>query len=155
MKKTVKKVTKKVQSKAALTSAVHLQHGNNHVVGVDALTVLLTKDGSCWFAQGLQIDYASSGASVDEAKANFEQGLMLTIREHLKVHGHIKNFLKVAPQEAWDEYFSAKASTECQKQKFTTVQSHRITVDAAQPAITTGFPFKEVTFVEMPQAAAA
>lgn len=88
-------------------AAVHLKHGDNHLVGLNALRVLLTPDGDAWFAQGLEIDYAASGATAEEVKTNFSEGLKLTVGEHLRIYGNIERLLKVAPQEAWSEFFSA------------------------------------------------
>lgn len=82
---------------------------DSNVAAVKALHVMLLEDGGGWFAQGLEIDYAASGRTQDEAKNNFGHGLALTLCEHLRMYGHIKKALVVAPQEAWQEYFEAPA----------------------------------------------
>ena len=54
--------------KQACTTAIHAKDGNNHCVTLSALRVMLLEDSSGWFAQGLEIDYAASGATIDEVK---------------------------------------------------------------------------------------
>lgn len=128
--------------------ALHLSNGDEHIVGLKALRVLLSKDGNSWFAQGLDIDYAAAGASIESVQENFEAGLCLTVHEHLKMYGHISKFLVVAPQEAWQEYYDAKP--ECIKQRFSTIQLHQ----AGCEEVTQGkvnhfdFPFNKVQFIE-------
>jgi hypothetical protein len=100
-----RKVNKRQKQRA--TELVHLTDGERHVVGLKALRVMLSHDESGWFAQGLEIDYAAAGKSMEEVKANFELGLALTMREHLKMHGGLEKLLQVAPQEAWQEFLDA------------------------------------------------
>lgn len=85
-------------------------HGS-HAVGMWALHVVIVPDGKFWFAQGLEIDYATQGETLEDAKQKFESGLAATIHEHLKVYGQLRNLLRVAPQDAWDWAFSASASS--------------------------------------------
>ena len=129
--------------------ALHLSNGDDHIVGLKALRVLLSKDGNCWFAQGLDIDYAAAGPSIDAVKKNFEAGLALTVREHLRMHGSISKFLVVAPQEAWDEYYQAKP--ECIRQRFATIQIHQIAAqDSPSECVpeSVSFPFNKLAFIE-------
>lgn len=102
-------VVKARVAKSQLTETLHISDGKHHVVAVKALQVLLSNDGDGWFAQGLQIDYAACGSTIDEAKKNFEEGLAQTIVEHVRMYGEIDRLLKVAPQEAWEEYLQAPA----------------------------------------------
>jgi len=84
-------------------------HGNTaegQVVGIGNLRVLLTQDDDAWFAQGLEIDYAAQGSSIEDVQHRFETGLEATIREHLKVFGGLSRLLKVAPPEVWQDLFS-------------------------------------------------
>lgn len=70
------------------------------------LRVLITKHEDGWLAQGLEADYAIDGATLDEVKQRFEQGLGLTVQSHLRVYKHAKNVLTVAPQTVWDKFFA-------------------------------------------------
>lgn len=82
---------------------------SENVAAVKALHVMLLPDDGGWFAQGLEIDYAASGKTQEEAKNNFGQGLGMTFCEHLIMYGHIKKALVPAGQEAWDEYYKTPA----------------------------------------------
>lgn len=139
--------------KKHVAEAVHAHHGDNHVVGVRSLRVLLTSDESGWFAQGLEIDYAACGQSIDEAKRNFEDGLYATVREHLIMHGGIKKFLKPASPDAWNEFYTAPMADV--KQTFSCLQLHALQGKEKQLP---GFPFEDIAFIEpagRPEAAAA
>jgi hypothetical protein len=70
------------------------------------LRVLITKHEDGWLAQGLEADYAIDGATVDEVKRRFEQGLALTVQSHLRVYKHAKHVMTVAPQQVWDKFFA-------------------------------------------------
>lgn len=130
--------------KGKQTTVVHAQNEDNHVVGIKTLQVMLLHDESGWFAQGLQIDYASAGASQEEAKENFEKGLMLTVKEHLRMYGSVEKLLKIAPQEVWAEAFSAAENVEI----FSTVEAFnfgtpaRTQTEQNEPI----FPFKAIEF---------
>lgn len=117
------------------TLVLHAQaQGNNHVVGIKTLHVWLTRDDSGCFAQGLEIDYAAAGQTIEEAKSNFEKGLSLTIEEHLKMHGTVAKLLKIAPQAVWDEYFS---EAEAHLQSYSALEAFNI-----EP-----FPFESIEFL--------
>ena len=97
------KKNSKPKSKPVTTSAIHAStpDGMHHLVGLGNIRVLLLPDGNAWFAQGLEIDYAAQGETLEEAKKEFEDGLEAMVQEHLRVHGHIKKLLQVAPNEMW------------------------------------------------------
>lgn len=102
------------KSKASPKQAVHDRNPCNdgaHLVGIGNLRVMLFNDDGSWFAQGLEVDYFAQGSSLDEAKKHFENGLCATLGEHLRVYGSIERMLRVAPQEAWDEFYKPKHST--------------------------------------------
>lgn len=101
--------------------ALHVSDGQVHAVGLRHLKVLLSQEGGHWFAQGLEIDYAASGATEDDVKKRFEDGLAATIRAHLQLRGNILELLKIAPQPEWARFFEAAANKGAQ-QLFSTVQ---------------------------------
>ena len=80
---------------------MHVQDGDDHAVLVESLRVLVNRDGKHWFAQGLEIDYAASGDSLEDVKRRFTDGLCLTIAQHVKVFGGLQNLLKIAPADEW------------------------------------------------------
>lgn len=89
------------------TSALHASgtDGLKHLVSIGNLRVIVKNDGERWCAQGLEIDYSVDGGSFDDVTNEFAYGLMYTIDENLRVFGHIRNVLKVAPTEVWSEFF--------------------------------------------------
>jgi hypothetical protein len=81
-------------------------------VGIGNIKVIICKDGdNTWFAQGLDIDYAANGHDLEEVKENFQLGLKGTIDLHIKAYGHIEKFLKVAPQNVWNEFYAVATGT--------------------------------------------
>ena len=77
--------------------AIHVQNHDDHAVCIGSLRVLITQHENEWIAQGIEIDYAASGSSLNNVKDNFQNGLALTIEEHLKAFGTIEHLLKHAP----------------------------------------------------------
>jgi hypothetical protein len=152
-----KKAAKKSAVAASATEVFHLEDGENALVGVKALRVMLCPDGPLWFAQGLEIDYAAAGETMESAKANFENGLALTIQEHLTLHGKLEKFLRIAPQEVWDEFINAPPDT--LKMELSAIAGYRIT-DSNSPIENAGttpsmFPFNAIVFFEPREARAA
>ena len=92
------------------TKALHrAEESGTHAAGIGNLRVVLVPDENFWFAQGLEIDYAAQGDSLEDAQENFQDGLSATIHEHLRVYGTIAGMLRIAPQEAWDLLLKAGA----------------------------------------------
>ena len=67
------------------------------------LRVLVTNDDHEWFAQGIDIDFAAAGKSLDDVQGRFERGLKNTIHAHLDRYGIIDGLLKCAPESEWRE----------------------------------------------------
>ena len=106
------KVVKKTRKKAQAAVAVHAtdETGVHHLVGFGNIRVIIVPDGSAFFAQGLEIDYAAQGSTIKEAKKNFEVGLEATIQQHLKIYGNIKGLLQPAPAAIWQELVPEKTA---------------------------------------------
>jgi hypothetical protein len=94
--------------------AVHtdLPDGEHQAVGIGNLHVLIVPDGNFWFAQGIEIDYAAQGSTIDEAKKNFEDGLVLTIEQNLNVYQTIEGILTPAPAYIQLEALKLKGSVQ-------------------------------------------
>lgn len=75
------------------TAAVQISNQSTHNVVLDSFRVIVVKDHDQWFAQSIDIDYAASGLTIEDAKQNFERGLELTIRFHIKKFGDISRLL--------------------------------------------------------------
>lgn len=128
------------------TMAIHAHDdcGEHHVVGIGNLRVILVPDGKYWFAQGLEIDYAAQGDSIEDAKKQFEDGLTATVQQHLRMFGNIEKLLKVAPTEAWlDLWTNAKA----RHSRYSQLSTHEI--------IRNTLPFDAIDYVEVAKAAVA
>ena len=110
-------------------TAIHgkMEDGTS-VVGTFHLRVLIKAEGVHWIAQGLDIDYLAQGKSLDDAKTQFEEGLMATIHEHLKVHGNIEKVLVPAPIEVWKEFFHASTNTNptIMRKEFSQISVHSL-----------------------------
>jgi len=127
-------------------TAIHLKDGNNHLVGIGNLKVVLVEEQGSWFAQGLEIDYAAEGQSIEGVKSSFEHGFCCTIHEHLRVYGKIDKFLKPAPTEVWKEL----VFDECADlNKFTQVSVHTINAD-----VVTYLPFTGIQYIQREKVAA-
>jgi hypothetical protein len=102
--------TTKKKKKNAIAFLASSENGDEHIVGVGNLRVVIVPDGGAFFAQGLEIDYAAQGASVEAVKKNFEKGFEATIQQHLQIYGNLKNFLVPAPVSIWQEMLPEKVA---------------------------------------------
>jgi hypothetical protein len=137
-------MAKQSKSPAASTSALHAQtsDGNTHLVAIGNLRVVLVEEDGAWFAQGLEIDYAAQGNSVEAVKRNFEQGLAATVDQHIRVYGTIENLLAAAPPEVWKDVLHAK----CRKKSYSQFTLHE---DVTQQKL----PFEGIDYIELEKAA--
>ena len=136
--------------KQACTTAIHAKDGNNHCVTLSALRVMLLEDSSGWFAQGLEIDYAASGATIDEVKKKFETGFSATLREHLKMFGSIERFLSPANGDAWKEFYHMPKNADCQT--YSCIEFHKIDEEIGDKTGSMKLPFDQIAFLsQQPQ----
>lgn len=121
-----------------MTTAAHIQTvDDQHAVVLSALRVMVERDGESWFAQGIEIDYAASGTSIDDVKERFERGLKRTIEENLRRYQSIARILRWAPAEVVAEF------DQCQQRfSFSHVSYHDLSDD--MPA----FPYRRIAFAE-------
>jgi len=130
----------KKPSKLPKTTAIHrtAEDGTTHMVGIGNLRVVIIPDGDAWFAQGLEIDYAVQGSSVEDSKKQFEDGLAATIQEHLRIYGTIEKLLEVAPTEVWK---SVLLSPSAKLSGFSQVSVHEV--------IRNALPFHGIAYLEL------
>ena len=112
----------------------------SQVVCLGNLHVLITHTQDAWLAQGLEIDYAIDGDTVDEVKQRFEDGLVLTIQSHLRVYGDIRGLLRVAPQPIWDKFYAAVPPDVRHQQEMVTVR----TISSRQQVL----PFERIVYAQ-------
>lgn len=123
-------------------TVVQVSEGEDHVVGIGNLRVLITRDGAAWSAQGLEIDYTAQGDSVEEAKERFANGLRATVREHLRIVGTIEPLLQVAPSEFWREFFDLAPKDE--RKRLAQISVHRIETDDTLDSL----PWNKIEYLE-------
>lgn len=134
------------------TTVAHLQGRENedhHGVIVEHLRVVISQDEDLWFAQGLELDYAAAGDTLDDVKERFHQGLAATFREHLKIYGSVENLLRIAPQETWDTWLKADKNY-----NFTQVSLHDLADAKETVRERPRLPFRWIRFMEPALAAA-
>lgn len=141
-----KKSTAKQQQKKKLV-AIHEHNADCHTVILTSLRVLIEQEGSHWFAQGLEIDYAASGDSLEDVKSNFENGLIGTIHDHIHVHGTLDKFMKAAPPETWEPVLKGLLQLSLSMKVL-------FPIGQAKQTDHVGFPFNQIAYLE-PSAAAA
>jgi hypothetical protein len=88
---------------------MHTRHmvddrGRHHVT-IDGLRVWIYQDGPHWIAHGIDIDYATSGDTLEEARHLFALGLCRTIVEHLRRFNTLERLLsRRAPDEIYQRW---------------------------------------------------
>jgi hypothetical protein len=134
------KKSSKGTSKKASTIAIHAADPEKklHGVGIWDLRVFIVPDGKFWFAQGLEIDLAAQGNSIEEAKKNFEVGLESSIDLHLRMYADIKGLLRLAPSEVWQEALQNRQRINIYSQ----VSLHDLGEHSA-----TALPFDNITYL--------
>ena len=70
------------------------------------LHVLVTPDSGMFFAQGLEVDYASGGETINQTIEFFLGGLHGTAEAQFRVSGHFKGLIKPSPKEVWLEFMN-------------------------------------------------
>jgi hypothetical protein len=143
---TPKKKGQKPQKKSVSAEAIHVadKHGKNHAVVIFNLRVMIVPDGNAWFAQGLEIDYAVQGSSVDDVKKKFENGLAATIHHNIRIFGKIDKILRVAPNEEW---LTLWHTAKCEGARYSQVSAHQITPKQSM------LPFEAIEYTEVRAAA--
>lgn len=78
-------------------------------IHIEGLRVIVWENEDGWMAQGLEIDYAAAGNSLEDVMESFAKGLAFTLHENQKAFGSVERVLKPAPQEAWKPFLSGQA----------------------------------------------
>lgn len=80
------------------------------VVGIFDLQVLVARDGDAsWVAQGVEIDYAVCGTSLDDVRKRFELGLNKMIQAHFRKFGDLDRLLQPARLEVWTSLMQSQS----------------------------------------------
>ncbi len=132
---------RKAVGATALHASLKMKGGSAHIVGIGDLRVILSKEDGSWFAQALEIDYFAEGVSLEDVKKRFEDGLVLTIDENLRVFGHIKGVLVPPPRGVLEELVS------CQPVRYSQLSRH-VFLDEQPHLLPSGFPFQAIQYFE-------
>jgi hypothetical protein len=115
-----------------------------HFVAVWNLRVWVTEENGWFFAQGLEVDYAAQGSSLEEVMEIFHEGFVRSIDAHLREHGNVRAFLKPVSAEILMEFNAHKGDS-----KPVRTMSLHVT-ETKQPA---EVPTTNIDFYELPKAA--
>ena len=126
-----------------MTKALHIQNKDNHAVVIGALRVIVEQCDDGWFAQGVEIDYAASGDSLEDVQTRFEHGLSSTIKHHIETFGTISRLLKFAPEEEWAGLVDA------QEFDFSLITSHSVNDKRDQFPM---MPFQTIAYMQQQHA---
>ena len=105
------------------------------LVGIFGLQVVIAKDGDGWVAQGIEVDYAVGGESVEDTQKRFEVGLCESIHAHLSKFGHLDNFIIPADYTLWKGLLAGS-----QEWQHTSVSLHNLADQQLE------WPFSEIKF---------
>ena len=103
---------------------------------------MLAKDGTSWVAQGIELDYAAAGTSMEDVKTRFQDGLCATIQEHLNRFGDLKNLIVPAKAAVWLDLLHSQPESEY----YSSISEHRFV-----PPITADFPFGSIRYLVPPE----
>jgi hypothetical protein len=137
----------KTKSTKSGAVAIHDKDGENHLVGIGNLRVIVCEEDGIWFAQGLEVDYAADGNSLESVKRNFEHGLSATIGLHLQAFDSIDNLLVPAPAKTWKELTEVK-----KRFRFSQVSVHEFEEDTEELQ---KLPYTGISYLERESEAAA
>lgn len=123
--------------------AIHVQQGNQHAVGIGGLRVLVCEKDGEWFAQGIEIDYAASGRSLEDVKNRFERGLLATVHAHLLRYSTVERLLRFAPKSAWEKL--------TQREGFDFSLATAMELSEIDPELPTELPFERLVYLHDPR----
>jgi len=122
----------KLAAKGGKAGALHLESDKVGAVAIWNLSVLIVPDEDRWFAQGLEINYGAQGDTIEEAQEHFQRGLLLTIKQHLRIYGNVERILQFASSEILKEAAQKKTAIS----RLSQVSFHEILDDVkAQEAV--------------------
>lgn len=117
----------------------HEKRSDSHRVAAQ-LRVLVTPsiDGG-FVAQGLEVDYLATGATLDEVQQNFANGFLATVEAILRRGRDLTSLFKSsAPLEAWQQYIAGN-------------RKHTLTCETIldiQDRLPQGAPFASLAFCQ-------
>lgn len=102
----------KPKAKQVVVTHHQTDHGQ-HMVAAQLRVLITPAEEGGYVAQGLEIDYCSTGKTVDEVQNNFARGFILTIEALIKRERPLGALFKSqTPPEAWQEYIDSTRQDE-------------------------------------------
>ncbi|MEW8000826.1 MAG: hypothetical protein AB2795_19975 [Candidatus Thiodiazotropha endolucinida] len=114
---------------------LHAKKECNHAVAVGSLRVIIQKIQDGWFAQGVEIDFAACGETLDDAQIRFEKGLAATVHRHLERFDSVERLLKFAPNDVVEKLSKGD------EYSFDMITIHDL-------SDTLGLPFQKIAYLE-------
>ena len=95
---------KKMKSDEKFVVAHRASKDGKHLVAAQLRVLVCPSDDGGFVAQGLEIDYLSTGRTVEEVKNNFASGLIRTIEAYIKRNRPLSGLFAKGrtPPEAWE-----------------------------------------------------
>lgn len=93
----------------ATTVMAHIDAGDVQSVAAQLRVLIYPGKEGGYIAQGLEIDYVSTGCTVDEVQDHFAKGLLLTVQSYLRRGRSLDALFQKGrtPTEAWQRWFSS------------------------------------------------
>jgi len=93
-----------------LVMAHHASDDGKHTVAAQLRVLILPADDGGFVAQGLEIDYLSTGRTVEEVRTNFSSGLIRTIEAYIKRERPLSGLFAKGrtPPEAWQLWLESE-----------------------------------------------
>jgi len=73
-----------MRSRHISSNLAHVEEGRLHAVAACLHVLVVPSEDGGYYAQGIEIDYGASGATVEEAKKHFERGFVETLRAYVR-----------------------------------------------------------------------
>lgn len=91
-----------------LVVAHHRSNDGKHTVAAQLRVLVCPAEEGGYVAQGLEIDYCSTGATVEDVQKRFATGFLMTVEALIKRGRPLSALFKsVTPPEIWQEYIDS------------------------------------------------
>jgi len=83
----------------------HAKQGDRHAVAAHLRVLIVPAAKGGFVAQGLEVDYVATGATVEDAQHRFAEGFLRTMRSIIRRDSRLDSLFKSkAPRGAWAAY---------------------------------------------------
>lgn len=86
----------------------HAKQGDRHAVAAHLRVLIVPAAEGGFVAQGLEVDYVATGATVEDAQHRFAEGFLRTVRSIIRRNSRLDSLFKSkAPRSAWAAYMES------------------------------------------------